>query len=161
MEGAGQELLGVAGFGAAAELLGVQHVGQLGNAVLLHAGDRLGREADVVPVDSLGTEVRVAGDVDDATRRIGLGAGDDAIEEEIGQQEVAEMVDAEGHLEAVVGDASLAGHPGVVDEDVEGLVPFEEGGGRGPDRCQVGQVELEELGVAFADLVEDGLRLLF
>ena len=66
--------------------------------------------------------------VDDASRR----AGHDAIEEQVGQEKVAEVVDAEGELEAVGCDSPLSRHPCVVHQDVQGLVAVEEGLRRGP-----------------------------
>ena len=66
-----------------------------------------------------------------------------------GEQEVAQMVDAEMDLEPVLGQpAAIDADAGIVDQDVE--VPARTGeclGGR-PDRAQRGEVELEELRAA-------------
>jgi hypothetical protein len=54
-------------------------------------------------------------------------------EQDVGEQEWAEVVDGEGPLVAVVGGASPTGHgAGVVDQDVELVVTVGVGGGVGP-----------------------------
>src|SRR3972149_2517530 len=74
-------------------------------------------------------------DVNDA----GGSAGLDAVEKEAGEEEVAEVVDAERGLEALLRLRPLAeDEPGVIDEDVEPVVALEEGGGEGADRGERG-----------------------
>ena len=77
------------------------------------------------------------------------GDGHDAVadvrQEQVREREVAEVVGADLHLEAV-GGAPLRDrhHAGVVDQDVEVAVP---GVGERPHRGEVGEVELPDLGV--------------
>ena len=86
----------------------------------------------VVPVD-LAHAVCVAGDHDHA----GGGGGAQQRQEAEGGLHVAEVVDAEGHLEAIGGGAALHVHgAGVVDQDVEGR---EAGGGLGAGGPDAGE----------------------
>jgi hypothetical protein len=57
---------------------------------------------------------------------------------------VPQVVDAERQLVAVGGDAAPAGHPGVVDQHVQRLVPGQELLGAAAHRGQIGQVERQE-----------------
>ena len=66
-------------------------------------------------------------------------------EQQRGQQEVAEVVDAEGELEPVSRAPALAGHAGVVDQDVERHVAGQQLLGGGPHRRQIAEVELEQV----------------
>ena len=70
----------------------------------------------------------------------------DVGQQQVGQREVAEVVRAELHLEAVLGALLGDGHhAGVVDEDVEVALPRV---GEGVDGGEVGEVELAHLGLA-------------
>ena len=76
----------------------------------------------------------------------GRGTGHQPVEQQVGQQDVAEVVDAEGGLEAVLGLGPLAqDEPGVVDQHVEAGVGREEVGGEGPDGRGGRQVEGHDL----------------
>ena len=82
--------------------------------------------------------VRARGDDDHAIAHVG--------QQQVGQREVAEVVGAELHLEAVLGALLGHGHHArVVDEDVEVALPRI---GEGAHRGEVGEVELAHLGLA-------------
>ena len=68
----------------------------------------------------------------------------DVGQQQVGQREVAEVVGAELHLEAVLGAPLGDGHhAGVVDQDVEVALPRV---GERADRGEVGEVERAHLG---------------
>ena len=72
---------------------------------------------------------------------------------------MAEVVHAEGRLEAVSGERALPqDEPGVVHEHVDRVGPVEQRSGEGPDRCDAGQVETQHLDLwtaaASADLLD-------
>ena len=82
--------------------------------------------------------MRARGDDDHAVAHVG--------QQQVGQREVAEVVGAELHLEAVLGALLGDGHDaGVVDEDVEVALPRV---GEGVDGGEVGEVEPAHLGLA-------------
>lgn len=59
-----------------------------------------------------------------------------------GQREMAEVIGAELHLEAVVRvPQRQEHHAGVVAEDVDAAVARGDVGGEAPDRCEIGEVE--------------------
>ena len=98
--------------------------------------------------------------VDDA----GGPAGTETRQQQVGQVEVAEVVDAERVLEAL--RRLLAGRPGpssVVDEDVEVVPPGQDLVRCGSDRFQVGEIERHDMDVVvprpLGDLVGRRLRL--
>src|SRR5690606_21515057 len=63
------------------------------------------------------------------------------VEEEVGEQEGGEVVDLHDQLMAVRGDAALAGHdPGVVDQDMDVVIPPEELIGEVTDLVERGEV---------------------
>jgi hypothetical protein len=134
---------------AAGKLLGEQHVAQLRDGVLAQPGDAAGGLAQRAEVNALGLVVVVTGDGDHA----GRGGGFEAAEQRDGEREVPEVVDPEGQLEAVPGQAALPGNPGVVDEHVQRLAQGAELLRAPPHRREVGQVERQE-----RDLVVPGLR---
>jgi len=87
--------------------------------------------------------------------------GDLRGEGELSEEEVAEVVDAEGGLEAVLRlRARAEDQSGVVDEYVEAIEAFEEVGSEGADGGEGGEVEGHEVGLdggAAADLVDSVL----
>ncbi len=87
------------------------------------------------------------GEVDDA----GGGAGLDAVEEELGKEEMAQVVDAEGGLEPLLRlPAAAEDEPGVIDQDVKGVVALEEVGSEAADGGEGGEVQGHELDVGAA-----------
>mmetsp|Transcript_14337 Transcript_14337/g.30653 ORF Transcript_14337/g.30653 Transcript_14337/m.30653 type:complete len:236 (+) Transcript_14337:53-760(+) len=122
----------------AAQLVGEAHgeedVGELGAAVGgpgavggVAVGEDVGH---VVSADELGEVVRGGGGGDDAA---GLGAAEHR-EEELGEEEVAEVVGAELHFHALSGEGEGARHDaGAVHEDVERLFGLDEALGKGLD----------------------------
>ncbi len=139
---------------ASCQLLGEEHVGELRDAVLVEPGARTRVRSHRVEVDRLGAIVRGTGDIDDARGR----RRPDPIEQQLREEKVPQVVDAEGQLEAVLGAAALAGEPRVVDEDVEGSPGSEEGLGGLTDRGQRVEVELDELDLGVRDLTSDRLE---
>src|SRR5579862_9539263 len=102
-----------------------------------------------------------ARDVDDACRR----AAADTIEQQLGEQKMSQVIDAEGQLETVLRHAALSGDTGVVDEHVQRCAAGEPALGAGAHRSEVAQIERQEFhglvaGVA-RDGVDDRLRLGF
>ena len=79
-------------------------------------------------------------DHDDARGR----AGAQPIQQQVGQEKRAQVVDREGGLQAVFGEGS--GHrdgAGVVDEHVEAFIPGQEGLGQGADLALRGEIAQE------------------
>ncbi len=110
-------------------------------------------------VDARCLVVGIAGDVDNARL-----AGREAVEQRHGEREMAQVVDPEHQLEAILGQAPLATDPGVVDQDVQLLAGRQEGLRAGPYRNQVGQVERQEADILIAgggdDASDGGLAFL-
>ena len=122
---------------SALELEREQQVGELAVAVRLAGVVRPRMPVQIVEVD-LSACVGVRGDRDDP-------AGD-VRQQQIGQDEVTEMVRADLALEAIGGSPFRDQHdPGVVDEDVDGAGPR---GREGSNRCQVLEVQRPDLGIA-------------
>jgi hypothetical protein len=81
------------------------------------------------------------------TTRAPAGIGPETVEKQGGEREMAEMVHAEGGLEAVLRLRSARHHqPGVVHEHVETVVSIEELGRELPHRRQAREVEAHDLG---------------
>jgi hypothetical protein len=83
----------------------------------------------------------------------------EAIQQQPGQQEVADMADAKGQLETGFREALLAGQPGVVDQQVQRQLAGVEGLGALAHAVQVAEVQRDELGpgraaAALGDFVE-------
>jgi len=135
---------------AANELEHVPHHGELGGRHAEEGAAPAGRAAGVVVVDVADEAVRNAADEDDAdgvARRAGLGVGGrgaQAVEEQRDQQEVAEVVDLELALEAVLGEARDA-EARVGDEQVQGQVAGEEALGAAARRRERVEVQRQEL----------------
>lgn len=142
------------------ELGAEEHVGQL---ALLVRPPRVVRplRVEVVEVDATGG-VRQRREGDDAGGR-GL---DEPGQQQAGEEEVAEVVDAELQLEAVLGLHARAGHDaGVVDEQVDAGLRLEDLARALAHRLQVRQVEAPHHQLARARRVADaradlGRRLL-
>ena len=140
-----QPLVGV----AAVELEGEERVGRLrlpvGGPV-----EVLGvLEVGVVPQDR---RLEVAGrrQAHDARRR----GGEQRRQDEVGEEEVAEVVGAELHLEPVGGARERARHhAGVVDEQVDARVALDQLGGGLAHAGQRGQVEHERLHGGGGDMI--------
>ena len=71
----------------------------------------------------------------------GRRAGGQAAEQGVRQYEVAEVINPEHQLEALLGQAAGPDHAGVVHQPVQRFAPGQEVRGAGPHRVQVGQVE--------------------
>ena len=82
-----------------------QHVAQLGDRVLVQAGDAALRPAQRLEVDAVGRVVGVAGHRHHPGRR----AAGQAAEQGVRQREVAEVIDPEHQLEALLGQAARPG----------------------------------------------------
>ena len=81
------------------------------------------------------------------------GGGQQPVEQQAGEGEVAEVVGAELHLEPVGRLPAGDGHDaGVVDQDVEPVVSGGETGRERPHRGQIGQVERGHLHVGAGHL---------
>mgnify|MGYP005987978801 FL=1 len=96
----------------------------------------------------------ITGDVDDSCALGGL----ELAEDQVGEEEMADVVGCELHLNAVFGHGALwQGHDaGIVDEDVEyviGLVELSSGFANG---ALYGEVESEFLDLAGGEFLEDG-----
>jgi len=146
---------------AAGDEPGVQRVG--GDAGSREAPGQLAGEVDVGqlravvggdrPVEPLGLQVvevePVAGSLVGARRHDhdpGGGAGAQVVHQQGGQEEVAEVVDAERRLEAVLGEAVLGlDQPRVVDQHVEVLDAALHLVGAAANRREARQVEVEHL----------------
>src|SRR5690606_38187740 len=97
--------------------------------------------AQRVPVDAARLIVRCARDVDDARGPALL----DAVEEQPGEQVMAEVVRAERQLETILRGSARAGEARVVDQAVDRGSAREQLLGAAADRSQIGQVERDVL----------------
>src|SRR5262249_25458023 len=130
-----------------------EHVGELRDAVLMQAGEARGRAADGLEVDAIDLVMRPARDVDDARRRGRL----DPIEQQLGEQEVADVIDAELEFETVLGEPALTGDARVVDEDRQRQIAGEEDARRAAHRGERREIELEELDLLVTAVALDAL----
>ena len=140
--GVGRDSEGVQALGreAPAELGGEEQVGQLGGAVA-EPGVARGGAGDVAGLDVPNT-VHVGRDGDDP-RSIG---GDDTVQQQARQREVAQVVGGHLQLEPVCCLAvGRAHHARVVDQDVEPGMRGQDPGCTAVHRDQIGQVEVEQL----------------
>src|SRR5690606_30041740 len=136
------------------QLLGEQHVRQLRHRVLGQTGTAGGRLAHRLEVDATGVEVHRARHGDHAGGR----ALDELVPQQLGQQEVADVVDAERQLESACRAASPAADAGVVEQDVQRLALGEERLRALPYRLEIPQVELEVVRLTagrLGDLLDD------
>ena len=124
----------------ALELQGEQHVGRLRLPVRLPWLVLARVVVGIVPTDP-GDRWPLRADVHDARWR----ASDQRRHEQVGEQEVAEVVRAELQLETI--DRAVERrrhHAGVVDEEVDSIVVFADPRREFPDACQRRQVERSE-----------------
>jgi 2-polyprenyl-6-methoxyphenol hydroxylase-like FAD-dependent oxidoreductase len=122
------------------QLLAEQHVAQLGDRVLRHAGESPSAAAQCPEVNSLRVVVRVAGHRYYPRRSV----RGQAAEQRGREREVPEVIDAEGQLEALPGEPLPPGHPGVVDQHVQGVAEGQERRRARAHRVQVAEVERQE-----------------
>ena len=121
---------------AALQLVGEEQVGQLAAGVGAPAGIFTPAVEVIKIYHPAGVDQ--AGDGDDA----GIRGSQKLVEQQTGEGEVTQVVDAELQLEAIDGLAVGGGHQtGVVDQDVQTRMLFGEGQGERTHGAQVGQVE--------------------
>ena len=136
------------GGGASGQLLGEQHVRQLRHRILRHAREALGRSAQRVEVDAApGVVVTTARHDDHPCGSAVRGRRPSGQQrKELGdEEEVPEVVHAEGQLETLSGATALARHPGVRHQQVDRFSTFRQHAGCPPHLGQVGEVQFEEL----------------
>ena len=79
------------------------------------------------------------------------------VEQQLCKEKVAQVVHAEGQLEAVLGDPTLPGDAGVVDEHVQRRAAGKKALRAGAHRGEVGEVQGEELHRVVAGVAPDGV----
>ena len=146
---------------AALQLIGEEQVGQLGLTVRADPAVAV-LPLQVVEADSVAREAmtHAADRHDPRTWR-----GQHAVEQQVGEREVAQMIGAELQFEAVLGGLlRREHHTGVVDQQIDAVVPGLQFVGGGADRLQRRQVELLQrhagARVGPGDQVGRGLALL-